>query len=133
MKDIPANNIHKRSQAIIFRGKASLLQLKRGFENLFSARIKLHSFSERLKNSTVIAESKTPLWTESAAQEQFLLAGKVHNLRLAIKKLNNLEIPAGEVFSFWKHIGQANRVRGFVVGRELREGCIIPNIGGGLC
>ena len=24
-------------------------------------------------------------------------------------------------------------MRGFVKGRELREGCIIPNVGGGLC
>ncbi|HSK72901.1 MAG TPA: VanW family protein [Pyrinomonadaceae bacterium] len=133
MKAPATDNIHKRHQAVIFRGKASLLQLKRGVENLFDARLKRYSFSDKLKKASVIAESKTPLWTESAPEEQFLLAGKVHNLRLAVKKLNNLEIPAGEVFSFWKQIGQANRGRGFVVGRELREGCIIPNIGGGLC
>ena len=62
-----------------------------------------------------------------------LLAGKVHNLRLAVKKLDGLEISGGEVFSFWKNVGQASRLKGFVVGRELREGCIIPNVGGGLC
>lgn len=44
-----------------------------------------------------------------------------------------MEIPANEVFSFWENVGQATRLKGFVVGRELREGCIIPSIGGGLC
>jgi hypothetical protein len=127
------NNTHRRGQALIFRGKASLLQLKRGVENVFDASIKRHNFSDELKNVPVIAESKTPLWTESAAEERFLLAGKIHNLRLAVKCLNNLEIPAGEVFSFWKNVGQASRIKGFVIGRELREGCIIPNVGGGLC
>lgn len=133
MKTNSSNNIHKRGQAIIFRGKASLLQLKRGFENLFDAKIKRHNFSDELKNAPIIAESKTPLWTLSAPEEQFLLAGKVQNLRIAVKKLNGLEMPAGEIFSFWKNVGQASRLKGFVVGRELREGCIIPNIGGGLC
>lgn len=124
---------HNRRQAVIFRGKASLLQLKRGVENLFDSKIKCQTFGEKLKTAPVVAESKTPLWTESVAEEQFLLAGKTHNLRLAVKRLNNLEIPAGEIFSFWKNIGQASLVKGFVVGRELREGCIIPNVGGGLC
>jgi hypothetical protein len=54
-------------------------------------------------------------------------------LRRAARKLNGLIIPAGQVFSFWKNVGRATRARGFVAGRELREGCVIPNIGGGLC
>ena len=133
MKTDSSINIHKRSQAVIFRGKASLLQLSRGLKNLFDSDLKNHSFSNELKNAPVIAESKTPLWTEAAPEEQFLLAGKIHNLRLAVKKLNNLQIPANEIFSFWKSVGQATRLKGFVVGRELREGCVIPNVGGGLC
>jgi len=133
MKTNSSNNIHTRSQALIFRGKASLLQLNRGFKNLFDSGLKNYAFSAALKNAPVIAESKTPLWTEAAPEEQFLLAGKIHNLRLAVKKLNGLQIPASETFSFWKSVGQATRLKGFVVGRELREGCVIPNVGGGLC
>lgn len=127
------NEIHTRLQALIFRGKVSLLQLKRGISNLFDGKIKRFSFAENLTGNATIAESKTPLWTESAPEEQFLLAGKVHNLRLAIKNLNGLEIPAGEIFSFWKHVGQASRRHGYAEGRELREGCIVPSVGGGLC
>ncbi|MEP7038886.1 MAG: VanW family protein, partial [Acidobacteriota bacterium] len=133
MKTESPNNIHKRGQAAVFRVKASLLQLKRGFENFLDSKIKHQKISGELNTAPVVAESKTPLWTESADEEQFLLAGKVHNLRLVAKKLNGLEIPAGEIFSFWKNVGQASRLKGFVVGRELREGCIIPTTGGGLC
>ena len=127
------NKIHTYAQAAIFRAKVSLLQLRRGFSNLTDAKIRRFSFSNNLSDKPIVAESKTPLWTESEPAEQFLLAGKVQNLRLAVKRLNGLEISAGEVFSFWKCVGQASRLKGYVEGRELREGCIIPSIGGGLC
>ncbi|HEY8562309.1 MAG TPA: VanW family protein [Pyrinomonadaceae bacterium] len=125
--------IQTRTQALVFRAKAFLLQLKRGAENLGNREIRRFPKSEELINLPVVAESKTPLWTESAPEERFLLAGKVQNLRLAVDRLNGLEIPAGETFSFWKHLGRASRRKGYVVGRELREGCIVPNVGGGLC
>jgi hypothetical protein len=129
----PLKRIHTRPQALVFRAKAFLLQLKRGAENLFNADLRPCAPAENLTGRPVIAESKTPLWTESAPGEQFLLAGKVHNLRLAVKRLNGLEIPADQTFSFWKQMGRANSLKGYVVGRELREGCIVPNVGGGLC
>lgn len=125
--------IHTRTQALVFRAKAFLLQLKRGAENLFNSDLKRFPKAENLTNLPAVAESKTPLWTESAAGEQFLLAGKVHNLRLAVERFDGLEIPAGSTFSFWKHLGRASGLKGYVVGRELREGCIVPNVGGGLC
>jgi len=31
------------------------------------------------------------------------------------------------------HVGARRALRGFVAGRELREGCVIPSLGGGLC
>ena len=133
MKDSASNNSQKRSQALIFRGKATILQAKRSIENLLDSSFKGQDVSKKLINASAIAESNTPIWTESDPNEQFLLAGKVQNLRLVIKRLNGLEIPANETFSFWKNVGQASRLKGFVVGRELREGCIIPSVGGGLC
>jgi hypothetical protein len=133
MKDSSSNNTHKLGQALIFRGKAGFLQIRRSIRNRFDRELKQHKFSDQLKAFTVIAESKTPLWTESEPEEQYLLAGKVENLRLVVKRLNGLEIPAGEIFSFWQQVGRASRLNGFVVGRELREGCIIPSVGGGLC
>src|SRR6185312_11924849 len=65
--------------------------------------------------------------------EQRLQLGKVQNLRAAAALLDGLEIPAGAPWSFWRQLGRTTERRGFAVGRELREGCLIPTLGGGLC
>lgn len=121
------------SDAIIFRLKATLLQLKRTAQNPRRNGTTRFPVNDRPSNEPVIAESRTPLWSDGADAEKYLLAGKVHNLRLALRRLNGVEIPAGRVFSFWAQLGRASRWKGYVAGRELREGCIIPSIGGGLC
>ncbi|HKP67914.1 MAG TPA: VanW family protein [Pyrinomonadaceae bacterium] len=121
------------ADAAIFRGKTLLLQLRRAVVDMTGPRVGRHSVGKSLKDEQVIATSTTRLWTENEPQERFLVAGKIHNLRIAIKRLDGIEVPANAIFSFWKHIGRASRLKGFVAGRELREGCIIPNVGGGLC
>ena len=68
MKNHAVKNAHTRFQSLIFRGKSRVLQFKRGFENTFDSNIKRHSASQNLRDAPVIAESKTPLWTESAPQ-----------------------------------------------------------------
>ncbi|HXQ46488.1 MAG TPA: VanW family protein [Caulobacteraceae bacterium] len=80
-----------------------------------------------------LAVSRTPLWSESEPGEQALQFGKVHNLRQAAMSLDGVVIPPGAVFSFWRQLGRATRARGYVDGRMLREGCMIPAVGGGLC
>ncbi|HYO90837.1 MAG TPA: VanW family protein, partial [Pyrinomonadaceae bacterium] len=119
--------------AIIFRCKATLLQTKRGARNFLGREVERFSAQAAHAGQRVIAESVTPLWREGEQSEISLTAGKVHNLRLALRKLNGVEVPAGRVFSFWKQVGRASRRKGYVNGRELREGCIIPTVGGGLC
>jgi hypothetical protein len=76
---------------------------------------------------------KAPLWTQISEAEFPLTAGKIQNLRVACMALNGIEIPASEIFSFWKQLGRTTRSKGFTEGRELRSGCLVPNIGGGLC
>ncbi|MEQ1764076.1 MAG: vanw family protein, partial [Pyrinomonadaceae bacterium] len=97
--------IPTRKEAAVFRVKTVLLQLRRLFQNRFSVR--RFSPTSELGGLPVIASSLTPLWTETEPQERFLVAGKIQNLRIAIAHLNGVEIPAGEVFSFWKHVGRA--------------------------
>ena len=119
--------------AAIFRGKTFLLQIKRAVLDAADRNLKRHKPVEDLADKPIIATSRTQLWTETNPAERFLVAGKIHNLRVAVKKLDGIVIPTGTVFSFWKQLGRASRLKGYVAGRELREGCIIPNIGGGLC
>lgn len=129
-------NAPTRRAAIVFRGKATLLQVARSFRNTLKDEIIRFPRDDKFTDGEIIAESTSRLWMIDDVEnhaEQHLLAGKVHNLRLALKQFNGVEVPANQVFSFWAHAGRASRRKGYVRGRELREGCIIPNIGGGLC
>ena len=121
------------SNAVAFRAKATLLQVNRAADNILRNKTARFPLRERLSDEAIIGQSGTRLWTGHDDAEKYLLAGKVHNLRLALRRLNGVEIPAGGVFSFWAQVGRPGRWRGYVAGRELREGCIIPAIGGGLC
>lgn len=76
-------------------------------------------------------ESRTPLHTHPDPNEQLLTLGKIHNLRLAVKSFNGLLIARNQPLSFWRQLGPSLPIRGYVAGRELREGCIVPSPGGG--
>ncbi len=119
--------------AAVFRGKALLLRLKRMVHDSWLSRVPRHQRGESLVHARVIAESTTELWTSAAAADLALQAGKVHNLRVALRRLNGVEAPAGSTFSFWAQVGRPSRWKGYVDGRELREGCLIATTGGGLC
>jgi len=131
---VPANRaVPTRIQAAVFRLKTVLLQIRRAVADALSRSALRAKRSDALAEMPVISRSRTALWTEIEPEERFLVAGKIHNLRLAVRRLDGIEIGPGQTFSFWKQVGRASRLKGYVEGRELREGCIIPNIGGGLC
>jgi hypothetical protein len=123
------------ADALLFRAKAAGLRLRRraiAFADRSFARP--HRVGSSLVAAPAIAEARSPLWPHSAGpKDRALTAGKVHNIRLALRGIDGIEIPAGEVFSFWKQVGRPSRMRGFAAGRELREGCLIASPGGGLC
>jgi len=91
------------------------------------------TLAQNIAGPGVLGSSVTPLWPAASVREYRLTAGKIQNLRQAVHRLNGLRIPAGTTFSFWRHVGRPIRRRGFVPGRELREGCLVASIGGGLC
>lgn len=116
-----------------FHLKSAVLIIKRQLQNVFS-NYKKFSDKGQLKTRPIISLSESDLWSNDDNEQNWLLtAGKIQNLRLASKKLNGIEVPVGQIFSFWKHIGNPNLGKGYVVGREIREGCIVPTIAGGLC
>ncbi len=117
----------------IFRLKIAVLTAARIVKNLLRPSRKF-SKTSLLVHEPVIAISKSELWNPFDNKDNWILtAGKIENLRIAVQKLNGLEVGANEVFSFWKHIGNPNFGQGYVIGREIREGCIVPTIAGGLC
>ncbi len=118
---------------LVFRFKASILQAERGVRNLFDPEVKARPFTNELIRGELVAESVSPLWTEGNPAEFLLTAGKIENLRVAARELNGVEVPTGRIFSFWAQLGKPSKQKGYVEGRELREGCLIPSVGGGLC
>ncbi len=121
-----------RWESAVFFIKSRGLMLKRVRDDLKSP-VKRHPTNKEIKYTKLIGESRTPLWAKSHQLEMDLTAGKVHNLRIACRELNGLLVEKGQVFSFWKQLGRTTKKKGYVVGREIREGCIIPTRGGGIC
>jgi hypothetical protein len=120
----------------VFQAKAAIFRATRFFRNAVSGPSGFMPQESPIDThgKKLLAESRSPLWDATAPYaERVLQAGKVQNLRVAIRRLDGIVIPPAQVFSFWKQVGPPNRFRGFVPGRELRQGCLIPSVGGGLC
>jgi vancomycin resistance protein VanW len=62
-----------------------------------------------------------------------LEAGKRINVKLAAAAFHGVVITPERPLSFWRTLGPATAARGFAWGMELRSGCAVPAIGGGLC
>ena len=106
--------------------------VRRGFQDL-RAGPRFLSKSSAAWGPLIVGASETPLWSDERPGERAYQLGKVQNLRRAAAALNGVAVPSGAVFSFWKQIGRASRRRGFVTGRMLQQGCLVPATGGGLC
>jgi hypothetical protein len=115
----------------MFAFKAWVLQRKRLLSDILHP-VSAYKPKQTLQNANLLSTSTSLLWTGEDTSKA-LIAGKIHNIRIAIKRLDGIVVPKGEVFSFWKQVGKLTKRCGFVVGRELREECIIPNVGGGIC
>ena len=124
--------IPTRMDTFVFSLKAFALRAKRRARNLFTplARSKPHA---GFPDGVLLADSVSRLRYADEDTARTLVDGKIHNLRRAIRTLDGIVIRRGQIFSFWRHVGKLTRGRGYVAGRELREGCIIPRIGGGIC
>jgi hypothetical protein len=116
----------------VFKAKVTVLQMQRTLRNL-RARVKPCPKSDGTGFTTVVAQSRTKLWSDEAHAERVYQLGKVQNLRRACAKLDRTLIEAGAAFSFWAQVGRASKRRGFVTGRMLQQGCLVPSTGGGLC
>lgn len=129
----PERNIPTFKQSAWFRMRVTLLQCQRGLFNCVNPVKKFKPNHHDVPSFTAVSESRSVLFSETSIAEQRLQLGKIHNLRIALRQIDGITIPAGETFSFWRQIGRATKQRGFKPGRELREGCIIPSTGGGIC
>lgn len=121
-----------RGSAAIFAAKAAGLRLKRAVQDLAVGPPKLRR-GDAAGFAVPAGAATSALWSDESLAERRFQIGKVENLRMACRALDGLVIPAGATFGFWRQLGPPTRARGYVEGRMLREGCVIPAVGGGLC
>jgi vancomycin resistance protein YoaR len=121
-----------RLAAALFRIRVVRHQLRRAVQDFANGPAQFDRVEGR-EHVFVAGESRTPLWSDVRAAEAEYQRGKVHNLRIAVQALDGTLLLPGRVFSFWVQIGRATKSRGYVNGRMLQQGCMVPAVGGGLC
>ncbi|MEM6988975.1 MAG: VanW family protein [Myxococcota bacterium] len=123
-----------RREMLVHRAKVRAHQAVRALrEGLDPLRARPGTATEALCGAPLLAEVRSALWRDEDPREWILQAGKVENLRVARRAFDGVELAPGQVFSFWAHLGRPTKARGFVAGRELREGCVVPAVAGGIC
>jgi len=122
----------KVADAIVFAVKSGLLRVRRAARDAGDPAARRRPVMISMAGD-VLAEVVTALYTDGDPNERGLQLGKVQNLRIGARAIDGTRLEAGQIFSFWAQVGQPTRARGFVEGRELRQGCIIPTVAGGLC
>ena len=58
---------------------------------------------------------------------------RIHNVALMAQILDNRLVMPGETFSFNQSVGPRTPERGFLEGRSIVAGLLLPSIGGGVC
>ena len=59
--------------------------------------------------------------------------GRVNNITIAAKKLNNTVIKSNKVFSFNKTLGPTNKANGYKTSKIFKDGKTEEGVGGGVC
>ncbi|MEA3054980.1 MAG: vancomycin resistance protein VanW [Actinomycetota bacterium] len=86
-----------------------------------------------VETPNLVYESRTRVARSDAWADPVLEQGKRVNVALAAPTLNGVLLEPGEVFSFWRTVGRPDPALGYRYGMELRGGCVVPAVGGGLC
>jgi vancomycin resistance protein YoaR len=126
---------HSPMASTVFWLKSRALVCRRLGVNLVSGEAfrRYPKIAETAAPRRQLAHDEHPIYTATDPREQELELGKVHNLRIAAAAIDGIVLQPGETFSFWTAAGRPGRSNGYVIGRELRQGCMIPSIGGGIC
>jgi vancomycin resistance protein YoaR len=131
--DAHPEDAHGATSRAIFWGKSRLLIARRLVRDSLPRRTPLKRLAALPEGALALARDEHRLYSATDPRERALELGKVQNLRIAAGAIDGLVVEAGETFSFWRAAGRASRRKGYVVGRELRQGCMIPSVGGGIC
>lgn len=121
----------KRSDLRLLIGKM-FYGTKRKFLWIRMNRFFAHEKRSELLNFQYFSH-KTPLIRNLKDTDMYLQQNKIENLKLAVPHINGIIIHPGEVFSYWKLIGNPKRSKGYKDGMVLVNGTVRAGVGGGLC
>lgn len=79
----------------------------------------------------LLFESRITLKQRIMRTESF--DAKLHNISMAVGKLDKVVIEPGRIFSYWHIVGKATKDTGYMPSRMLRNGRLVQDYGGGLC
>ena len=86
---------------------------------------------EKLPN--VVSDHSSNMIKRAKGVDLRLQENKVTNIMLASSKINGMVIHPGEVFSFWRTVGDTSKRKGYKEGRVIKGNRLIAGTGGGLC
>ena len=107
-------------------------RIKRRIED-FSRLTKFAKEKSGERLPTLIYEHKSLMRRKLGNSRQDLQENKVINLNLAVPKVSGILIRPGEVFSFWKLVGNCTEEKGYKMGLTISLGRASEGIGGGMC
>jgi vancomycin resistance protein VanW len=109
------------------------LKLKaRVADDFFSGHHKLFCSAANIQQQ-LSAPLKKVVYIEQIIKPADSSSNKVFNLSLAINKINNIKIGSGQIFSFWKLVGEPSEKNGYKKSRSIINGELKNVAGGGLC
>ncbi|TGD57004.1 VanW family protein [Flavobacterium humi] len=105
------------------------------------ARLKIRLFKRFLSDRNVQFATKSDgqldlkntVSTEQEIKKGSFFENKRHNLAIASQKIETVAIQPNQLFSFWKTVGEPTEKNHFRKGRNIVNGVLSEEIGGGLC
>lgn len=92
--------------------------------------LKPQQFAQHSANSLTFNQ-KLSHYQEIKMSHSF--ANKVHNIDLCLEHINHIVIEPHQVFSFWQLVPKPVLKNGFKTGRNLVNGQLREDVGGGIC
>ena len=130
VENLPAKHSTRANASFWF--KSRLLIARRLVQSAITGEL-FHSYRRMAaapNGTRLLARDEHRLYSASDSREHDLELGKVQNLRIAAAAIDGIILEPGDIFSFWLAAGRPRRRNGYVIGRELRNGCMIPSVGG---
>jgi vancomycin resistance protein VanW len=96
----------------------------------------LHDLFSGIKfaeTAVFLPEPKFSIVLKQPIKVAHLYENKIENLKLAGSKINKILIKPGELFSFWRIVGNPTENNGYKKGRNIVSGVMAEEFGGGLC